>query len=135
MPLLNVKISVPANQATTQQVANLLTNLTHQYLKKRREVTAVQVQYVPAHEWFIGGDALSLRDETSYSLDIKVTSGTNTKDEMKAYLQAVFDGMQNLFGRVAEASYAIVHEVRADSWGFGGPTQEARYINSGQKAL
>ena len=132
MPILNIKLNVPPAQIITQQVATLLTDLTHTILKKRREVTAVQVEYIPLKQWFLGGLVL---EGSSYSLDIKVTAGTNTKDEMQSYLQAVFVGMEKIVGTVATASYTVIHEVRADSWGFGGSTQEVRYVTNGQTAL
>jgi len=129
MPLLNIKLSTPASQGTTQQVATLLTDLTQSILKKRRMVTAVQVEYIPQGQWFIGGMEAVASVKPTFSLDIKVTSGTNTKDEMREYLAAVFAGMQKIVGSVDEASYIVVHELRADSWGFGGLTQEHRYIH------
>jgi 4-oxalocrotonate tautomerase len=129
MPLLNIKISAPASQATTQQVASLLTDLTHQHLKKRRELTAIQVEYVPAHEWFIGGESLAATQRHSFSLNIKVTEGTNSKDEKSNYVAAVFAAIQSILGELAPASYVVIQEVRADSWGYAGRTQEFRYIN------
>jgi 4-oxalocrotonate tautomerase len=128
MPLLCIKLNTAASQTTSQQVAHLLTELTHSLLKKRREVTAVQIDYVPRTQWFVGATVA----KPTYSLDIKVTAGTNTKDEMQTYLAAVHAGMKTLLGDTLEdASYSILHEVRADSWGFGGLSQEFRYI-SGQ---
>jgi 4-oxalocrotonate tautomerase len=125
MPLLNIKLGAPASTDTTQQVVTLLTDLTHTILKKRREVTAVQVEYIPPAQWFIGASALQ---QPSFSLDVKVTAGTNTKDEMARYLQAVFVGMTGILGELEAASYAVIHEVRADSWGYSGLTQEFRYV-------
>ena len=129
MPLLNVKLSAKPDPVTTKSVAELLTGLTNSILKKRREVTAVQVEYIPQGQWFIGGMEAAASVKPTFSLDIKVTSGTNTKDEMREYLVAVFTGMQKILGTVDEASYIVIHELRADSWGFGGLTQEHRYIH------
>lgn len=132
MPILNIKINAPPAPNMTQRTAMLLTELTHTILKKRREVTVVQVEFIPSEQWFVAGEMLI---GVSYSLDIKVTSGTNTKDEMQRYQQAVFEGMEAIVGTIAAASYTVIHEVRADSWGFGGSTQEFRYISGGPKAL
>ncbi len=129
MPLLNVKLSAKPDPVTTKSVAELLTGLTNSILKKRREVTAVQVEYIPQGQWFIGGMEAVASVKPTFSLDIKVTSGTNTKDEMREYLAAVSAGMQKILGTVDEASYVVVHELRADSWGFGGLTQEHRYVH------
>jgi 4-oxalocrotonate tautomerase len=129
MPLLNVKLSAKPDPVTTKSVAELLTGLTNSILKKRREVTAVQVEYIPQGQWFIGGMKAVASVKPTFSLDIKVTSGTNTKDEMREYLAAVCAGMQKILGTVDEASYVVIHELRADSWGFGGLTQEHRYVH------
>ena len=129
MPLLNVKLSAKPDPVTTKSVAELLTGLTNSILKKRRKVTAVQVEYIPQGQWFIGGMEAAASFKPTFSLDIKVTSGTNTKDEMREYLAAVCAGMQKILGTVDEASYIVIHELRADSWGFGGLTQEHRYVH------
>lgn len=65
---------------------------------------------------------------STFYLDIKVTEGTNTKNEKAAYVKQVFAGMEAILGRVASASYIVIHEVHADAWGYQGETQEFRYI-------
>jgi hypothetical protein len=44
------------------------------------------------------------------------------------YVAAVFERMGELLGPRHNESYLRVHDVRADAYGFGGPTQERRYI-------
>ena len=57
--------------------------------------------------------------------------GTNTKDEKAQYLSDVFAFMGQVLGtRLHEESYVLVHGVPADAYGFGGLTQEHRYIES-----
>ena len=63
------------------------------------------------------------------NLGIKVTEGTNTKNEKARYVQAVFDAMSQLFGKLEPASYIVIGEVHADAWGYSGQMQEFRYIN------
>jgi 4-oxalocrotonate tautomerase len=43
-------------------------------------------------------------------------------------VQRVFAGMQSILGPLDPASYVVIHEVRADAWGYGGATQEFRYV-------
>src|SRR5205823_11792837 len=64
----------------------------------------------------------------SFWLDVHVSEGTNTKDEKAAYLAALFQRMGELLGPLHEESYAHVDEVKGDAYGFGGFTQERRYI-------
>ena len=54
--------------------------------------------------------------------------GDNTKDEKPAYIAAMFRRMGELLGPLHTESYLHVDEVRGDAYGFGGLTQERRYI-------
>jgi 4-oxalocrotonate tautomerase len=56
--------------------------------------------------------------------------GTNTKDEKALYLTEVFAFMRRALGNLHEESYVLVNEVPADAYGFGGLTQEHRYVAS-----
>ena len=41
-----------------------------------------------------------------------------------------FSDLDAIFGPITPASYIVIHDVRADSWGFQGKTQEYRFIQS-----
>lgn len=125
MPYLNIKIAASDEPQTTAKVASLLTELTASVLGKKRELTAVSIEYVRPDAWFIGGQVTST---PTFYLDIKVTEGTNTKNEKAAYVKQVFVGMEGILGPVAPASYIVIHEVRGDAWGYQAETQEFRYI-------
>lgn len=128
MPYLNAKLCAPESSETTAKIAGLLTDITAEVLKKKREVTSVAVEYVSPECWFIGGAALASRGAATFYLDIKVTEGTNTKDEKAAYVQRVFSSVEAVLGKLDPASYIVIHEVGGDSWGYQGLTQEYRYI-------
>ena len=128
MPYLSVKLCPPPAPETAQKLALALTELTAAILKKKPELTAIAVEHLPSGLWFIGGKALAAQGAATLYLDIKVTEGTNTKDEKAAYVKAVFSMAESLLGRLHPTSYIVVHEVRADAWGYGGATQEFRYI-------
>jgi 4-oxalocrotonate tautomerase len=128
MPYLNVKLCTRESPDTTRQVATLLTGLTAELLRKNRELTSVAIEYVSAEQWFIAGKALAAHGLATFCLDVKVTEGTNTKDEKAAYVGQVFAAVESLLGRLHPASYIVIHDVRADSWGYGGATQESRYV-------
>lgn len=128
MPYLSVKLSPPPTPETADQLALALTELTAAILKKKPELTAIAVEHLPSSLWFIGGKALAAQGAATFYLDIKVTEGTNTKDEKAAYIKAVFSMAESLLGRLHPTSYIVVHEVSADAWGYGGATQEFRYI-------
>ncbi|MGB9094420.1 MAG: tautomerase family protein [Gallionella sp.] len=133
MPILNVKICAPPSPATSAKIAAALTDLTVGILGKKRELTAVAIEYTPPSEWFIAGTALASQSQHTFYLDIKITEGTNTKDQKAAYVDRVFSTVESIIGPLAAASYIVLHDVRGDSWGYQGRTQEFRYING--KAL
>jgi 4-oxalocrotonate tautomerase len=128
MPIINVKISQPTSAQVTQQVANALLDLTTRILRKAREVTAITISYVPPEQWIVAGRTLAELGKNSFYFDIKVTDSTNTKDEKAAYVAACFEAMSLLLPNLHEESYIFVHDVRADAYGYGGKTQEFRYV-------
>ena len=129
MPLITVTYSSPqAIPSTKPEIAAAVSDLTARILRKDPKVTAIIVTAVDAADWFAGGRSLAEQGLASYWLDIHVTEGTNTKDEKAAYLAALFQRMGELLGPLHEESYAHVDEVKGDAYGFGGLTQERRYI-------
>lgn len=130
MPYLNIKISLEPSAPLAEAIATRLTRITADLLGKKPEVTAVVVEQIPLCHWFTGGRSLASSGRHSFYLEIKITEGTNTKQEKAAYCRHVFSAMQELLGPLDEASYIVLHDVRADSWGFDGKTQEYRFIKA-----
>ena len=128
MPYLNLNVSSTLNPHKRAEVATLLTSLTADVLGKKRELTAVAISTTTTQDWYIGAQPLTESHQASFYLEIKVTEGTNTKNEKAAYVEQVFQGMSAILGELAPASYVVIHEVHADSWGYAGQTQEFRYI-------
>ncbi|MCP4618543.1 MAG: 4-oxalocrotonate tautomerase family protein [Bradyrhizobium sp.] len=129
MPLISVTYSAQRETpALKADVAAAITELTANILHKDPKVTAVIVKSVDAADWFAGGKSLAEQKLASYWIDTHVSEGTNTKDEKAAYLAAVFQRMGELLGPLHEETYLHVDEVRGDAYGFGGLSQERRYI-------
>lgn len=128
MPFLDVKVSRGGTPDSAAEIAAELTRLTHELLGKRHEVTAVAVDWLPADQWFIGGESLAAAGLRSFFLKIEITTGTNTKNQKAAFVAAAFAAMEKRLGPLAPASYVVIQEVAADAWGYGGRTQEFRYI-------
>jgi 4-oxalocrotonate tautomerase len=129
MPLIAVTYST--SRATPQlksEIAAAVTELTATILHKDPKVTAVITKTVDAADWFAGGKSLAEQKLASYWIDTHVSEGTNTKDEKAAYLAAMFKRMGELLGPLHEETYLHVDEVRGDAYGFGGLSQERRYI-------
>jgi 4-oxalocrotonate tautomerase len=127
MPILNVKVSGQKSSATTKAIAELLLDLTHHILDKKKEVTAIAIDYVDPDCWMVGGKLLSEQGKNSFYFDIKITDETNTKDEKARYIKEAFAGFEQILGNLHEESYIYVQDVRAASYGYGGKTQEFRY--------
>jgi 4-oxalocrotonate tautomerase len=128
MPILNLKVSAPRSASLSRTLSEGLVEATARILRKNPEITAVAIGYVSPEDWIVGGKSLAEQKKASFWLDIKVVDGTNTKDEKALYLAEVFAFMGRVLGSLHEESYVLVHEVPADAYGFGGLTQEHRYI-------
>lgn len=129
MPLITVTCSSVRKAASLKaEIASAVSDLTARILHKDPRVTAVIVRDVDPADWFAGGQSLAEQSLASYWLDVHVSEDTNTKDEKAAYLAAIFERMGELLGPLHHESYAHVDEVRGDAYGFGGLTQERRYI-------
>jgi 4-oxalocrotonate tautomerase len=127
MPILNVKVSAPRSSELTREISELLLELTGRILKKKREVTAIAIDYIDPADWIVGGSSLEEQGKKSFYFDIKITDETNTKDEKALYIREAFDGMTRLLGDLHEESYIYVQDVKAAAYGYGGYTQEYRY--------
>jgi 4-oxalocrotonate tautomerase len=127
MPILNVKVSAPRSSELTRDISELLLDLTSRILKKKREVTAIAIDYIDPADWIVGGSSLEEQGKKSFYFDIKITDETNTKDEKAQYIREAFDGFARLLGDLHVESYIYVQDVKAAAYGYGGYTQEYRY--------
>lgn len=132
MPILNVKVSRPASSQLVRDISETLLELTSRILRKQRDVTSIAIDFVPPEHWVVAGRTLAEHGKASFYFDVKVTDGTNTKDEKAQYVHEAFDAFARLLGPLHPESYAYVQEVKGDAYGYGGRTQEFRYIESGR---
>ena len=129
MPLITVTYSTSREKpALKSEIAAAVSELTAKILHKDPKVTAIVLKSVDAADWFAGGKSLAEHKLASYWIDIHVSEGTNSKDEKAAYLAEMFKRMGELLGPLHEETYLHVDEVKGDAYGFGGLTQERRYI-------
>ena len=134
MPIINISVTGKPDAELSAAIAREATDITAKELRKDPTITAVAVTYVDPRHWFAGGKSLAEQGSHTFWLDIKVVDGTNTKLELEAYLRAIFEAFGRLLGGVHEESYAFVHEVPAAAYGYGGKTQEFRFISGRLKA-
>jgi 4-oxalocrotonate tautomerase len=129
MPLIAVQYSSSVVRPSLKaDIAAAVRQLSSGILHKDPKVTVIIVQAVDPADWFAGGPSLAEQKLASVWLDIHITDGTNTKDEKAAFIAATFKTFGELLGPLHNESYIHVHDVRADAYGFGGFTQERRYI-------
>jgi 4-oxalocrotonate tautomerase len=127
MPMITISYATSRSQPDLKAtVARAASDLAAQILHKDPKVTSVQVQAADPADWFCGGRSLAQSGLAGFWLEIRITEGTNTK--VAAFVAAVFKRMGELLGPLHEESYVYAHDARADAYGFGGVTQERRYI-------
>ena len=128
MPFIQIKIGGDRDIALAAKAAQRVTALTHDILRKSPTDTNVAVDFVAPDLWFIANTSLAAQRARSFYLNISVTDETNTKDEKAAYIAAIYAAMGELLGGVHEKSYVLVADVSGSAYGFGGITQEERYV-------
>jgi 4-oxalocrotonate tautomerase len=130
MPILKVKVSAEASPGLVKEISETLLELTTRVLRKKRELTAITLEFVPPEHWVVGGRTLAEQRKNSFYFDIKVVDGTNTKDEKAQYVREAFAAFGRLLPDLHEESYIHVEDVRPEAYGFGGLTQEYRYVRA-----
>ena len=129
MPLVTVTFASRSKHlASKAAIAAEVSRLSSTFLGNDPKITAIIVQQVEPEDWFAGGRSLADAGLASVWLDIHVTEGNKTKDEKAKFIAETFKAMGSLLGPLHEESYIHVHEARGDAYGYGGLTQERRYI-------
>jgi 4-oxalocrotonate tautomerase len=129
--MITVKIAHPKAETLVNEAAALASTLTARWLGKDPRLTAVAVEVVPLQRWFVAGRALAESApgaQASFFLEVRITEGTNTKDEKAKYIAETFAAYRTLLGELHPESYVHVVDARADAYGYGGLTQERRYV-------
>lgn len=127
MPIIQIKFA-SHRSTSAREIAEAVAELTETVLKKQRPLMSIVVEDVSPEAWFIAGRSLAEHGLATYWLDIKVTDGTNERADVQRYLAAVHDRMAALLGPLHAESYAYVHEVDGNTYGYGGHSQNARFF-------
>jgi 4-oxalocrotonate tautomerase len=125
MPFIRITLGKTVELTHQQHLARRATELIAAILHKRAEVTAVQVVCAGADIWCVAGDAIAPTLTPSHA-ELFITEGTNTLGEKAEMIDALHRLLEEVCGVLPEASYIVIHEVPAGSWGYGGLTQAAR---------
>ena len=130
MPMITLQIASQPDARLAREAARLITDKVAGILKKDPKVTAVAVEFVPPKHWFIAGRSAEEIGKAAFFLDVRISDGTNNKDEKARFVAVAFEVLDRLLGGVDPESYVHVDDVRADAYGYGGLTQERRYVQS-----
>ncbi len=129
MPMITLRYApLEPRPGLAAELAKAANRLSAENLFKDPGVTAVVVEQIEPTRWFIANASLKEHGLASFWLDIRIVDGTNTRDEKAAFVAAVFERMEDLLGPLHPESYVHVNEVRGDAYGYGGVTQNERYI-------
>lgn len=123
MPYIQIRLHTlqPANISHLGEEA---TRLLAEAMRKRREVTVVEVVDTPSL-WYAGGERVA---GPAAQVDIKITQGTNSESD-KTHLLAEFQTLlERELGPLAAPAYVVIHEIPATDWGYGGQSQASRLV-------
>jgi 4-oxalocrotonate tautomerase len=123
MPYIDLKIEPTPSPEQADTLARGVTDALVTVAGKRREVTAVRIAGCEASLWTLGGSAC---DKCTAYVDVKITQGSNSQQEKAALIERLHRLLRETLGELAEASYIVIHELPAESWGYAGLTQGAR---------
>ncbi len=128
MPYINIRIAAALDNKQKQALYKKTTFLMNTIMRKRQEVTVVHIQESQPEQWSINFKQLSVDAPIGVYVDIKVTQGTNTTEEKKEMISQTIKMLQDIVGAIQEASYVVIDDIPADSWGYDGKTQAMRAL-------
>lgn len=128
MPMITLRYVTPSPRPElVPALAAAAARLAAEQLGKDPNVTAVLVEPAAASGWFIAGQRPAEQGLSAFWLDIKITEGTNTREETTRFVGAAFAEMERLLGKLHAESYVLVHAVDGHAYGYGGRTQNQRW--------
>ena len=124
MPFIRVTALGPA--LAPEQVSCLQTEMTDlmaSVLGKKANLTSVLVEQPAGAGWAIGRAPARI----AAHVDATVTAGTNSPEEKARFIERTMRLLKSVFGaELSPATYVVVTEVPAQSWGYDGRTQDSR---------
>src|SRR5580658_11334834 len=97
MPMITVQVATLApSPELGRTIAQTISDTTAGVLGKDPQVSAVAVEFLDPQQWYVAGTSIAQSGKAAFFLDIRVTEGTNTKDEKAAYIAKTFAAMEQL---------------------------------------
>lgn len=112
-----------------QSLAKELSLITHKCLSKNIKHTVLN--FVDLSSCYSnGGDVC----ESSLSVDIKVTAGTNSETEKSNWIRGVWEILQTYISNLDKTiNYISISEIESNTWGYNGLTQKVRTTTGDKK--
>jgi 4-oxalocrotonate tautomerase len=124
MPFIRITVAGPT--LAPEQVSRLQTEMTQlmaSVLGKNADLTSVLVEQPAVAGWAIGGAPARI----AAHVDATITAGTNSPEEKARFIERAMRLLKSVLGtELSPATYVVITEVPAHSWGYDGRTQESR---------
>lgn len=130
MPHFRVTVPDPHLPSHVQRsVAEGLTRLAVDVLRKSAARTTVHIELVPPQGYFVDGRPLA--GQRDAHVQGSITAGTNSAAEKSAFIAAAGKLLSELLGPLPRGGVAL-HELHPESYGYDGVTQFDLYRRAGQ---
>jgi 4-oxalocrotonate tautomerase len=121
-----IRITASGSTLAPEQILRLQTEMTElmsSVLGKKANLTSVLVEQPAIAGWAIGGSSARV----AVHVDATITAGTNSPEEKARFIEQAMKLLKHVFGgELNPATYIVIAEVPAQSWGYDGRTQESR---------
>ena len=122
MPFARLSLIPAQNPAITQALIATLRDMIAGFLGKRPDLTSILVETPEAPHWTVGTDSPA----AAAHLEVSVTAGTNTEAEKRDFIANAMGALEEAVPGLPVATYVVIRELPASSWGYGGRTQADR---------
>jgi 4-oxalocrotonate tautomerase len=121
-----IRITAAGSTLALEHVSRLQTEMTElmaSVLGKKANLTSVLVEQPAVAGWAIGRAPARV----AVHVDATITAGTNSPEEKALFIEQTMRLLKSVFGsELSPATYVVLTEVPAQSWGYDGRTQESR---------
>lgn len=131
MPLLQLNLTcTQLEQQRRKSLSTGLSQLMSEILRKRKDLTVINLIETAHNDWSLGGQTLS-SEQWCASLNVYITDGTNTDEEISEFIHNANHLIEEIMQTPALVPvYIIVNQIKSNCWGYAGQTQLARKLNT-----
>lgn len=136
MPYLDIRVAnADLDDSARDVLSRRGTALLHRILGKQPKLTAVSMATFAPASWMVGEPSQADRNRPAAHVEATITAGTNTAAQKAQFIAAMAALLKETLPGLHQATYVVVREIDAASWGYDGVTQDARKRNTPAPAL